>query len=515
MLHPDEHAFIAPIVDMVSRHSWEATFYARPDQFEAKCLALPYLLLAKAVYGMPIAEAFKEHEFAFLLIARAYTALFGAGLSVLAAAYVAKIVPPSRSGLRRASQISAAFVIAFAAIFIEHSAYATSDIPLSFFILLFAFFCTSYLEGGRGIQAVLCAVTIGVGISIKYPAAILAIFLAAAVVFRVCAIERQPALRCIAKIGKYAAACIFATALALFVIAPNLFTDCTSVMEAIAREARDTHLGADRLGFFGNLLFYAENLMRFFGLVSLPAALVGIIFLIKERSRSALTLLVGLLYWVCMSILSLHWVRWGMPVYVFYAVAVSIGLGEAMAMAWRLFESRADSAVCLGKVAGCIIYLIVGAFFLNVLLSGMAQTKYAVSPDTRVIALEYCRENGITKENSIYESYTPLCMSLGGAMMGDAFSLEEGHAVTASDDDAEYFVSSSTYIERYRAEPERYADMIAIYDDLLNMHEVVYEIDPARISQDPFVLRNTILNAGYLASPLQPSGNTITILRIR
>ena len=39
-LHPDEGTIVNNAIDMLSRHSWEAYVYNRPDQFEIKCCSL-------------------------------------------------------------------------------------------------------------------------------------------------------------------------------------------------------------------------------------------------------------------------------------------------------------------------------------------------------------------------------------------------------------------------------------------------------------------------------------------
>ena len=183
-LHPDEGATVHYAIDMLSRHSWEAHTYDSPDHFEIKCDAVLFTIVSWLIYHKPAYEAFPEHRMVFFILARCYTALFGAALVPLAAIFTGALTEGLGSRYQRMAQMCAAILIAFSAIFVQHSAYATPDIVLTFFVLLFAYGMMRYLENGNKKYRYLCMVTIGIGITIKYPSAILCIPLAGMVIYR-------------------------------------------------------------------------------------------------------------------------------------------------------------------------------------------------------------------------------------------------------------------------------------------------------------------------------------------
>lgn len=53
LLHPDESATVDYAIDMLSRHSWMAASFDRPDHFEIKCDALLFAIFSRLRYGVP------------------------------------------------------------------------------------------------------------------------------------------------------------------------------------------------------------------------------------------------------------------------------------------------------------------------------------------------------------------------------------------------------------------------------------------------------------------------------
>ena len=185
-LHPDEFTIVDNAIDMLRRHSWLAFVYNRPDQFEIKCNAALFAVASRILFGVPAYEAFETHYMAFYVIARGFTSLFGTAMIPLAAFLAGRMAKEEN---RKLTHLITAFLFAFSPILVEHSAYATPDIVLTFFVLLFALLAQLYLESGKVIWLWLSVVVTGIGISIKYPAAILCLMIAAMVIFR-CVRER-------------------------------------------------------------------------------------------------------------------------------------------------------------------------------------------------------------------------------------------------------------------------------------------------------------------------------------
>lgn len=93
-LHVDEPTIVEKTIDMLSRHSWNAYVYNRPDQFEIKCNAFLFTVVSWIKYHVPAHVAFKAHEMTFYLTARLYTALLGTALIPLASMLIGKIAGP-------------------------------------------------------------------------------------------------------------------------------------------------------------------------------------------------------------------------------------------------------------------------------------------------------------------------------------------------------------------------------------------------------------------------------------
>ena len=53
LLHPDEPATVDYAMEMLSRHSWMAQSFDRPDHFEIKCDALLFAIFSRLRYGVP------------------------------------------------------------------------------------------------------------------------------------------------------------------------------------------------------------------------------------------------------------------------------------------------------------------------------------------------------------------------------------------------------------------------------------------------------------------------------
>lgn len=132
-LHPDEPTIVDNTIDMLSRHSWEAFVYNRPDQFEIKCNAIIFTAFSWLKYHMPAHEAFASHTGAFYLLARLFTVFWGTAMIPLMGAFVGKILKSDCIKTRYA-QLAAVGMITFSAIFVQHSSLATPDIPLAFFL---------------------------------------------------------------------------------------------------------------------------------------------------------------------------------------------------------------------------------------------------------------------------------------------------------------------------------------------------------------------------------------------
>ena len=496
-LHPDEFTIVDNAIDMLRRHSWLAFVYNRPDQFEIKCNAALFSMASRILFRVPAYEAFETHYMAFYVIARGFTAIFGTAMIPLAALLAGRMVKKEN---RLLTQLITAFVFAFSPVLVEHSAYATPDIVLTFFVLLFALLAQMYLESGKTKWLWLCVVVTGVGISIKYPAGILCLVIAAMVIYR-CIREKT-----YGKIILYGFLSIGLLLLTLFVIAPNLFTDFRAVYDTLIFEARPNHLGADGLGWSGNVCFYMNAMIRDLEPFSLLGAAAGLIWVLRNRYERTAVLLIAPVYLACISVLSLHWIQWAIPVYAFYDLLTAIGFS---ALLYGI--QKADWVQFLKKSATAMYLIFTGVLGLNLLLSAVGLTKNKLVEDTRSVSLRYCLENGVNTANSLFEGYTPLSPNGAAGYRYYAFHITDGKAcVNEPYATKQYFITSGAYSGRFLEESEQYPDEAEIYRAIPDSFEEIYRVEGAgSYNRKRYAYENILYSLRFLREQYPCTGATI------
>lgn len=147
---------------------------------------------------------------------------------------------------------------------------------------------------------------------------------------------------------------------------------------------------------------------------------------------------------------------------------------------------------------------------------GACDTKALLVPDSRALALSDFAQMGITAENSVYEGYTPFDPA-GYLDKTDAFrQTEAGIEPTQENSQKAYFIMSDSFYIRYRSEPERYADKIAVYEAVAEKYPVVYKLEPngnRRVSK--WILRDILDCLDYLHQNVTCGGSAITVYALR
>ena len=127
----------------------------------------------------------------------------------------------------------------------------------------------------------------------------------------------------------------------------------------------------------------------------------------------------------------------------------------------------------------------------NEIISGIVYARYITLKDTRIAALDYCGEKQIDINNSIYEGYTPLLLN---SPLTITVSLDgEGKIVFSEEqEDANYIILSSKMYDRYYAEPQKYAEQVAVYDAIAEQCGLVFEILEKPNRQDDWACINVL-----------------------
>lgn len=252
--------------------------------------------------------------------------------------------------------------------------------------------------------------------------------------------------------------------LSLFLISPVLFTNLEAVVKAIAYETTPNHLGADGLGFWGNCWFYLKAFLNQVNLAFGICALAGIVFVILKRDRKVIPAFFGPVYWVIISILSLHWERWAVPIYPFLLILVAYGIRNIL-----------DTVPLSKKYFAYLLTAFAGITFISMGLQSIGVLMNFTLIDSRVLSEEYCLANGITRANSMAETYTPLYKA-GGSNYRYFQNRSDG-TLEIANPNMQYIIISSNVYARYYNEPTRYKDTVAQYERLNAEFKLVYALD--------------------------------------
>ncbi|HYI51850.1 MAG TPA: glycosyltransferase family 39 protein [Microbacterium sp.] len=476
LLHGDEAVIVDNAIDMIRRNSFEPAFFMRPDHLEIQLGSLAYQVWAHVFNGASPLALFAADPAPFYAISRGIVALFGSGMIVLA--YL--IGRP----FSRPAGLWMAVAVAVFPPFVEHSRYATPDIPLTFTVMVVILGCVLYIRGGSWWVLVLACAGVALGITVKYPAALGSIMVAAAVIIDA-ATTRRPwriAIRGAASAGMVVAM--------TFLLSPVLFTNGAEVVRQLSAQNSDQHLGASGLNGAGNLGFYATQFLSHGGVTMVAFAAVGIVWAILARREDAVPLLLGGVYWLALSSLALHWDRWGLPMYLSVVLLAGLGFYGAWAASGRLGRSRTVVRWTVAVVASLTV--------LSLILGSCMQLAYAQAEDTRVASTRGIADLGATIENTAFDGYTPINPSGPGSVIQDLTVRDDAVVPRNPDRRLEYVLTSSNMVDRYLADSRRPEEQL--------LYTTIAETLPVETTWDsvgeappgPWVIDRLIGSVGYL-----------------
>lgn len=442
-LHADEWVVVDGAIDMASRNSFEPGYFFRPDHLEMQLSYIAYQAYSHLVHGVSPEVQFAQDEATFYLISRSITALFGIGMIVLAALIGRRF--------SRVVGLLSAMAVAFFPPFVENSHFATPDVPLTFACMVVILGCIRYLESRGWPDLLLACLGVALAFTIKYPGAASALMIALVVVVTA-VIDRRWS-----RVITHGAGAIAAVVLMIFLVSPVLFTNIDAVLEQVRGQNSTGHLGADGLGWSGNLVFYAQDFASEAGVLVVVLAAAGAAWAVRDRMLAALPLMTGAILWVVLSSLELHWDRWGLPMYLTPLLLAPIGLTRS----WAALRERFPTAR-LVPVGAAVVS---GLALLNLVVASTATTARFLATDTRTESLDFSTDNGFSMDNSIVEGYTPLSPGVP-RLFFDKFSVADGEIRVAETGDGAtaptVVMSSSGMSARFQAEA-KYVDQQTVY----------------------------------------------------
>jgi len=229
-------------------------------------------------------------------------------------------------------------------------------------------------------------------------------------------------------------------------------------MVGFLHSARSEHLGADHLPFLSRLFFYIQSFASWSNILGLVFLAVGCYAIFKWYRKPVLVLLYGLLYWICLSVLSLHWERWALPMYLTPLFIIAIGIF----FLWYKFQTT--------PTMKWVVLALISLYFGHQMIASIHIPIARAFTDTRVAALAYSQANGITPENSLYEGYTPF-----QERQRPITILEARKNQPAGYD---YVILSSAMFDRVYQSPLNYPDEEQAYDQIRDEKHLLTRIEP-------------------------------------
>lgn len=454
-LHPDEGIIFEQAFQCALNRSFEVHDYYRPNHVSIKLNTLLYIGIQELYFAPQGQEDFilnYNEDFAlFTTASRVLTALFGVGAVVLA--YLIGL------SWGRWQALFAALLFAIFPSFLEHSHYITPDIPLLFFLMGVLWAALRYQRKPSVSMLFWMSFFTALATCEKYPGA----YGCAVIAVAVCAAHiRKPIM--ILRDGCLA---ILFFLLGILAVSPVLLIDLRTVLEVMAGQNKQYHLGADGLGFGETLLFYAKTTGEHLGLLLTLSSIYGMMRSFRKNRKPTIILFSFLAYIVPISTLSIHWERYALPIYAAGLLFGAIGvlyLTEALPALLRKMPPLAYSIACL-----VLIFLPVG----SLLAGALAVSGSFLAPDSRILLQETFAEMGISKQNTVHDCNTPLDP---GGYYGAFTDFEDGDPERYKYGSGPVFVmTSSAQRDLYlAADPEVYGWIADFYRQLDERYPLVY-----------------------------------------
>lgn len=330
---PDEPLFVMNALDMLREHRLNPEWFGHPATMLFYALAL--ILVAVGWVGTvlhlwPGAAGFASAVYAdpsiVILPMRVFILMTGVGCIWLTWRIGREAVGP-RVGL------IAAALLGCNGLHVELSQVIRTDMLASLFMLWSSLHAMRAARSGAVRDLVLAGLFVGLGGATKWPAMLFAINGAGAVLLRWREAGWRRTLLLLPIVPVVAL-------IALLAASPYLLLDHATVVRDLSGEARPVHPGSTGGGFAQNLLWYGRHvLLSGFGVVGTALAAIGLVLIpLRARILGIAGLPGALLFLLGIAVQALIWERWTVPVLPWIALAVAVGLNEAIEWlrpAWR------------------------------------------------------------------------------------------------------------------------------------------------------------------------------------
>ena len=388
-LHPDEGIIFSVAYENALEHNFEVKQYYRPNHVTIKLNTLLYIGIQELYFAPQgqndFALNYSENFALFTVGSRVLIALFSMG-TVILAYFIARF-------WGRNQALFATLLFAVFPSFIEHSHYITPDIPLLFFLMGVLWAALCYLRKPEIHWLFWMSFFTALAVCEKYPGA----YGCAVIAVAVCVTHIKKPLR-IVKEGVLA---ILFVVLGIMAVSPILLVDFRTVLEVVAGQNHQYHLGADGLNFGQTLLYYAKTAAVHMGLVLTVSCIYGIVRSLMKNVKITLVMLGFLAYILPISVLSVHWERYTLPIYAVGILFGVIGVFYILEDLQKIVQKNMATSL-----AACFLLFLLPTGSLTA--GAMAVSGSFLAPDSRIMLQEVFAEMGVTANNTEYDCNTPL-----------------------------------------------------------------------------------------------------------
>jgi hypothetical protein len=351
---------------------------------------------------------------------------------------------------------------------LSHSQMIRTDSPAVFFGLLSLCLCARLHSNSSRENQILTGGAIGLAVASRYfMVALIPVFLAANIFRKANGEDRRFEWPLIA-------AGLMAIGVSFFLSTPFILLDYATALDNIIGNARSTFPGADGFSKPGNFAWYwSHSIPRALTLPVFAALLIGVGQLLWDRRVLSLFLGLFVLVFVTgLSLSSLHWDRWIIPILPVLALLAAAGVVK--------------SAHMIKQKAGWSIL-----WFLVVLSA--AQLAYKVSiqnqrqhnPSTQVLARDWIVAN-VPSGSIIFQEWYAAHLRDAPYFVATAFSMSQvGDLEYFQNENADFLVVSDYIYSRFFREPKRYPNEVRYYQELFKKGRLEKSIRPSLTTGGP------------------------------
>lgn len=452
----DESIVVNQAIKLLESHSLQVDFYDWPAHLLIKACAVIFEVYSQLRFGQSAVEIYALNPASFYVLARGFTALLGT-LMIPLAWWICENV-------KKGAGLWGAALFTFFSVYVEHSGYDTTDVPLAFFTLLTIALAIRYLDKATwGRLAALC-ICVGAGISVKYTGALACLLIAVVVCIQA---WNTRSVKLFFLGGMFSVAVVL---FAFFVLAPNLVINWQRTFWQLGVEARGDY------GLTAFLTKLRDYLLTWInagpGVEGILLAAAGTVWLIRRWKIRYLPLFLGFAYWLALSAMGMWWVRWGTPFYTAPLLLAAVGLSACTDLVHAALADKARGLKALAKpVLAGLLGLVVLAGTVS---TGLLAFARCLAPQTILVSADWCRENGVAESDCLYNGYTAFAVNWA-AELGCSVD-EAGNLVTPEGKENAQYALISTLYKRFVDNPDL-PDAAAGYQYIFDNWTLIHTIE--------------------------------------